>query len=190
MGLEAIIFGIAVLAVLIYVGFIYNQLVSLKHHVAKAWANIEVLLKQRHEELPKLVEVCRQYLRYEQDTLTAVMEARAKIAGARERRDLKSLGQAETELQTGLNRLFAVAEAYPELRANERFQHLEARITGLESAIADRREFYNETVNQNNVRIEQLPDALIARLFSFQPFELLKFSKAETQDVNLKALFG
>ena len=83
-----------------------------------------------------------------------------------------------------------MAEAYPDLKANETFQHLQARITGLENSIADRREFYNESVNNNNVRIEQFPDVIIARMFSFQAAELLEFSEEEKQDVDIKSLFN
>jgi len=89
----------------------------------------------------------------------------------------------------GLGNLFALAEDYPELKANENFQHLQQRISGIENSIADRREFYNESVNRNNVRIEQFPDLIVARLVSFKPFELLQFGQSETQDVDVKALF-
>lgn len=175
---------------LVYGALIYNRLVELKHNVSRAWSNIEVLLKQRHQELPKLVEVCRQYMQYEQTTLEKVMQARAAVAQARESGDVEALGGAETQLRMGLGQLFAVAEAYPELRANDSFQHLQTRITGLENAIADRREFYNDSVNLNNVRIEQFPDVIVARLFAFTPQRLLKFSQEETRDVNLRQLFG
>jgi len=83
-----------------------------------------------------------------------------------------------------------VAEAYPELKANENFQHLQGRITGLENAISDRREFYNDSVNLNNVRIEQFPDVIVARLFNFQPADLLEFDASELTDVNVKHLFN
>ena len=92
-------------------------------------------------------------------------------------------------LRLGLGNLFAVAEAYPELKANESFQHLQSRITALENTIADRREFYNASVNANNVRIEQFPDIVIARLLSFNPAQLLEFAADEISDVNLKGLF-
>lgn len=177
-------------ALLLYGVLIYNNLISLKHAVSKAWANIDVLLKQRHDELPKLVETCRQYMKFEQETLERVMRARNQVQTAREAHDLRDLGQAEGQLRLGLGSLFAVAEAYPELKANETFQHLQARISGLESSIADRREFYNEAVNANNVRIEQFPDVIIARLFAFKPFDLLEFADEEKADVDLRALFG
>ena len=185
----AIVFWVLVIIALIYGVLIYNALVSLKHNVAKAWANIDVLLKQRHDELPKLVETCRQYKQFEQETLQRVTEARARVQAASQAQDIPALGIAEGALRAGLGQIFAVAEAYPELRANEHFAQLMARITGLEEAIADRREFYNESVNLHNVRIEQFPDSFIAKLFSFLPKPMLTFAKEELKDVDMKALF-
>ncbi|OOZ36589.1 LemA family protein [Solemya velesiana gill symbiont] len=190
MDISTFVFLGIVAAVIIYVVMIYNNLVTLKHGVSKAWANIDVLLKQRHDELPKLVETCKQYMEYEQDTLEKVMQARAVVSSAREQGDVGALGIAEGQLRLGLGNLFAVAEAYPDLKANETFQHLQSRITGLENSIADRREFYNESVNNNNVRIEQFPDVIIARMFNFMSAELLEFSEEEKKDVDMKSLFN
>ena len=182
---------LGVIAVTIFYAIaIYNALVNLKHGVSKAWANIDVLLKQRHDELPKLVETCKQYMQYEQETLERVMQARSAVSAAQQKGDIGALGAAEGQLRLGLGNLFAVAEAYPELKANETFQHLQSRITGLENSIADRREFYNESVNNNNVRIEQFPDVIIARLFNFKAAVLLEFSAEEKADVDMKGLFN
>ena len=180
----------ALIVLLIYGITLYNQLVTIKHAVSRAWANIDVLLRQRHEELPKLVEACRQYMQYEQSTLERVISARNAVSQARGRSDLKQLGQAETALRSGLGQLFALAEGYPELQASTSFQHLQQRISGLESGIADRRELYNAAVNINNMRIEQFPDVLVARMFSFHSAELLQFSEAEKADVDLRQLFS
>ena len=103
---------------------------------------------------------------------------------------MAAVGVAETQLRAGLMNLFAVAENYPELRANENFQHLQNRISQLEAQIADRREFYNDSVNANNIRIETFPDNVIATLFRFQLKPLLKFKESEIKDVNVKALFN
>lgn len=173
----------------IYAVMLYNGLVRLKHSITRAWANIDVLLKQRHDELPKLVETCKQYMQYEQETLTKVMEARSHVHSAREAGDVRSLGGAEDSLRNSLGRLFAVAEAYPELKANQTFLQLQTRISSLEDAIADRREFYNESVNLNNVRVEQFPDVLIARRFGFKSADLLEFTASEIGDVDVGALF-
>ena len=190
MGVVAfVILGVAVLA-LVYLVMIYNNLVQVKHNVSKAWANIDVLLKQRHDELPKLVETCKQYMKFEQDTLTRVIEARSKVFTAREAQNVPALGQAEGGLRAALGSLFALAESYPDLKANQTFQQLQTRISALENAIADRREFYNESVNINNVRIEQFPDVIVARLLGFKEAQLLEFSEEEKKDVDVKQLFG
>ncbi|MDY0301430.1 MAG: LemA family protein [Trichlorobacter sp.] len=168
---------------------LYNALVRLKHGVSKAWSNIDVLLKQRHEELPKLVETCKQYMQHERTVLENVIKARSAVHHANEAHDLVALGQAEAGLRAGLGKLFALAENYPELKANEGFQMLQQRITSLENAIADRRELYNEAVNLNNVRIDQFPDVILARWFNFKAASLLRFSETETADVNMSELF-
>lgn len=186
-----ILIFLGVIAVLLIYGItLYNHLVNVKHAVAKAWANIDVLLKQRHDELPKLVEVCKQYKQFEQATLQRVIEARSQVQAARQQQNIPALGQAEGMLRMGLGNIFAVAEAYPELKANENFMQLQNRITSLENGIADRRELYNETVNINNVQIEVFPASIIAALFSFGEKPLLEFSAGEKADVDMKQLFS
>lgn len=185
--------GIIILAIgvllFLYGVNLYNNLVNLKHNVSKAWSNIDVLLKQRHDELPKLVEVCKQYMKHERETLEKVIAARKQVQDARSAGDVGALGAAEANLRLGLGSLFAVAEAYPDLKADETFRHLQGRISSLENSIADRREFYNESVNQNNIQIDQFPDLILARLLNFKPAELLEFREAELRDPNLKTLF-
>jgi LemA protein len=189
METASIIFWVGIASLVFYTINIYNHLVRIKHNVSKAWSNIDVLLKQRHDEIPKLVETCKQYMKFEKETLEKVMQARSQVSSARQSQDMASLGPAEGILRMGLGNLFAVAEAYPELKANENFQYLQGRISGLESAIADRREFYNESVNINNTRIEQFPDIIVARLLNFTARDLLEFEQQEIQDVNLSTLF-
>lgn len=174
---------------IIYVIVIYNNLVRLKHNVSKAWSNIDVLLRQRHDEIPKLVETCRRYMQHERETLERVISARTAVGQAREKKDMAALSGAESLLRTGLGQLFAVAEQYPELRADASFQHLRERITGLENAIADRREFYNDSVNRNNIRIETFPDVIMAHFFRFESADLLEFDAEDTSDVSLGSLF-
>src|SRR5512147_1661773 len=163
-----IVLGVLLVAAIYFV-MLYNNLVQVKHNVSKAWANIDVLLKQRHDELPKLVETCKQYMKFEQETLTKVMDARSRVFAARESQSIGALGPAEGALRASVGNLFAVAEAYPDLKTNQTFQQLQTRISTLENGIADRREFYNESVNVNNVRIEQFPDTVIAGMFNFKP---------------------
>ena len=189
MGTGSVITLVLAAIVAVYLVVLYNGLVALKHAIAKSFANIDVLLKQRHDELPKLVETCRQYMQHEQTTLEQVIAARGRVASASAARDMDALSTAEVSLRTGLGQLFALAENYPDLKANDTFRHLQGRITEIENALADRRETYNEAVNNNNVRIEQFPDAVIAQFFSFKPARLLKFRAQETADVNIAALF-
>ena len=189
MEITGIVLLVVLAVVLIYFVMVYNQLVQIKHNVSKAWANIDVLLKQRHDELPKLVETCKQYMKFEQETLTRVMQARSSVSDAREQRNINALGQAEGELRNAVGRLFAVAEAYPDLKTNQTFLHLQGRISSLENGIADRREFYNESVNINNVRIEQFPDSIVAAFFSFRSAPMLRFASQEVADVGMRELF-
>jgi LemA protein len=190
MSIFALVMMAGLVVVVIYGVMIYNSLVQVKHNVSKAWANIDVLLKQRHDEIPKLVEVCKQYRQFEQDTLQRVIEARSRVFQASQSQNMPALGQAETALRAGLANLYAVAEAYPELKTNEQFMNLQTRISALENAIADRREFYNESVNINNVRIEQFPDVVIAGMFNFPARQLLEFQEEEKRDVDVKQLFA
>ena len=190
MGLGSILFLGALLVLLAYGVMLYNGLVQVKHAVAKAWANIDVLLKQRHDELPKLVETCKQYKQFEQATLQRVVEARSQVQVARERQDVAALGHAEGALRAGVGQIFALAENYPELKANESFMQLQGRISQLENGIAARREVYNDAVNINNTRVEQFPSTVIAGLFRFGELPLLEFSAAEKSDVDVKTLFA
>jgi LemA protein len=188
--LAALVLLFVVVALLGYLIGIYNELVRVSAAVKLSWSNIDVLLVQRHDELPKLVEVCKQYMQYERDTLERVMKARAGVNEARSSGDVASVGVAERDLRSGLNGLYAVAERYPELKANDAFRQLQSRISALETAIADRREVYNDSVNANNVRIQAFPDVLVAKLGTFPPARLLQFQADEKADVDMKAMFA
>lgn len=181
---------VVAVVVVIYIIVVYNRLVSIRHNVDRAWANIDILLKQRHDELPKLIASCKQYMQHERETLSRVTEARGRVAAANESGDLAGLGMAEGLLRASLGQLFAVAENYPDLKADRTFAHLQGRITGLESQIADRREYYNDSVNINNISIEVFPDLFVARWFHFGPRDLLEFSEEEKADVDVARLFA
>jgi LemA protein len=185
-----LLFAALLFVAAVYLVRIYNGLIALRENVRKAWANIDVLLTQRHDELPKLVETCKRYMQYEQETLERVMQARSSVFKAQSRGDVAAVGAAEDQLRQGLGRLFAVAENYPELKADNSFRHLQTRISELEEAIADRRELYNESVNLNNIRIQTFPDLLVARMFEFKPAQLLEFTDEQKRDVDLGKLFG
>jgi LemA protein len=179
-----------IVALIVYCVGIYNGLVSLRENVKVAWANIDVLLKQRHDELPKLVETCKRYMQFEQETLEKVMRARASVSSASTAGNVAAVGAAEQQLRAGVGRLFAVAENYPQLKTDETFKQLQGRITALEESIADRRELYNDQVNLNNIRVRVFPDVVIAQKFGFKPAQLLEFAETEKRDVDLGALFG
>lgn len=181
---------IVLAVVALYFVITYNSLVSVKNNVEKAWSNISVLLKQRNDELPKLIDTCRQYMQHEQATLEKVIQARKQVNEARDQHDVAALGEAESALRMGLGGLFAVAESYPELKSNQNFLMLQTRITGLENQIADRREFYNDSVYINNVRVQQFPDLIVARLLGFPKESLLKFSSEELADVDVSQRFN
>ena len=188
--ISVVVLGFLAIALLGYLISVYNGLVRVGASVKLAWSNIDVLLVQRHDELPKLVEVCRQYMEYERDTLERVTKARSAVDAARSSGNVNSVGAAEQELRAGLGGLYAVAERYPDLKANEAFRQLQARISGLETAIADRREVYNDSVNANNIRLQTFPDALVANFGDFHPARLLQFLSEEKSDVDMKALFA
>lgn len=186
----AVILPAVSMVLIIYLVIVYNGLVNCKNNVAKAWANIDVLLKQRHDELPKLIDTCKQYMQFEQATLEKVLQARNRVASASASQSPRALGNAEGLLRNDLGALFAVAESYPELKASSQFQFLQARITGLENSISDRREFYNETVNIYNIRIEAFPDVLIARQLNYPAKDMLRFSDKELEDVDVAQHFS
>lgn len=185
-----IVVGFVVVVIAGYVVAIYNGLVRVRNGVKLSWANIDVLLVQRHDELPKLVEVCKGYMAHESATLTRVMQARAGVDAARSTGNVRSFSVAEGSLRSGLSGLYAVAESYPALKANELFINLQRRISALETAIADRREVYNDAVNANNVRIEAFPDIFVARAFAFPAAQMLQFSAEQKSDVDLKSAFA
>ena len=176
--------------VIIYCIITYNSLVSIKNNVAKAWANIDVLLKQRNDELPKLIDTCKAYMAHEAQTLEKVISARMGVDAARQTQDVAGLGKAESVLSKSIGGLYAVAENYPDLKADQTFINLQQRITGLENQIADRREFYNDSVNNNNVRIQQFPDLIVAKLFNFEQKDMLRFASEELKDVDVSARFN
>jgi LemA protein len=185
-----IVFVLFVVLVVGYTATIYNGLVRVRNEVKLAWSNIDVLLVQRHDELPKLIDVCKQYMQYERDTLERVTQARSQVETARQSGDVASVNAAEGALRSGLANLYAVAERYPELKADAAFRNLAGRISALETAIADRREIYNDAANAQNVRIETFPDSMVAGMFNFGPARLLKFDAAQTADVDVGLAFG
>ncbi len=189
MNLSLIVFICLFIAPIIWGISIYNQLVTLKNNTKKSWSNIDVLLKQRNSELPKLIDTCKQHMNYEQETLEKVINARNLVESAMKTQNIPQLGAAEMKLEASLNGLFAVAEDYPELKASDAFLRLQTRISTLEESISDRREFYNDTAALSNTRIQQFPDNVVANIFGFKEFDLLEFHIDELKDVDVAASF-
>ena len=175
-----LVFGIV--GIIVYAVGLYNTLVRLSNNIDKAWSNIDVVLKQRHDELPKLVDVCNSYMKHERETLEGVTNARS-VYGRSTSVDDKA--KAENQLTQALGRLFAVAEQYPDLKANQEFLNVQQRISALESTIADRREFYNDSVNLYNIRIEQIPALWVAQQIGYKARPLLTVAQSDREDVRL-----
>jgi len=146
---------------LIVLLLIYNGLVRLKNNIEKSWANIDVLLKQRSDEIPNLIASVKGYMTHERTTIEALTKARTDVLKAP---TLSKKAASDMLITESLKTIFAVAENYPTLKANENFLKLQNRITALENELADRREFYNDSVNIYNIRIHSIPDLIIARM--------------------------
>ena len=177
-----LVFLVGGVSLVLYFVTLYNGLINLDKSTARSWSNIDVLLKQRHDELPKLVSTVEGYMAHERETLQRVIEARTRVASAQ---GVNEKAQADGALTGALRQLFAVAEGYPELKADSSFQHLQSRISEVEEQIADRREFYNHAVNQFNIRIHQLPDVFIANMLNLRDREYFRASEADRQDVEI-----
>ena len=157
---------------------VYNRLVMLRHGVDKAFANIDVLLKQRVDELPELVKVVKASVEYERETLMQLTALRTAFLN---RTDSEGKVALANQMEGALKSLFAVAENYPELRANRSFIQLQRRISALEDQIADRREFFNESVTLYNVGINEFPNLILARLLNYPQRSLLQIHPDETR---------
>jgi LemA protein len=168
---------------LVYTVILYNGLVRLKNNNDRALANIDVLLKQRHDEIPNLVETVKGYMQHEQQTLLAVTQARAASMNAA---SIRQKATADLRMTGALRGLFAVAENYPQLKANENFLKLQNRITELEERIADRREFFNDDVNTYNTRIGQIPEVFVASFMNLKPRAMFKVSDEDRRQVEVK----
>jgi len=187
MGMVVIAFFVLLLIGIIgyFIG-IYNNLIRLKKDIDKNWSNIDVLLKQRHDEIGKLVKVCEGYMKYERETLEKITKLRTEYLKADSVEDKKKI---DGEISSALKTIFAVAENYPDLKADKNFLHLQQRISELENEIADRREFYNESVNIYNIRIHQIPDMFVARMMGYKDMPLFEVPEEERKDVEIKFEF-
>jgi LemA protein len=181
--IEGAAFLLFAVGVLVYIVILYNGLVRLRNDNDRAWANIDVLLKQRHDEIPNLVETVKGYMQHEQQTLLAVTQARAASMNAA---SIGQKAQADLMMTGALRGLFVVTENYPQLKANENFLKLQMRISELEERIADRREFFNDDVNTYNTRIGQIPEVFVASYMNLKPRAMFKVSEEDRKLVDVK----
>lgn len=187
MALLFLLIPIAVLVVLVgWAVGIYNGLVRLRNAVRDAWAQIDVQLKRRYDLIPNLVETAKGYMKHERETFEAVTQARAAAAGAT---SIADRGQKEAGLTAALGRLFAVAEAYPDLKANQNFLSLQEELTSTENKISFARQFYNDTVMNLNNKIEMFPSNIVAGMFNFSEGEFFELQD-EAQREAPKVDFG
>ena len=180
---------LALVAVIAFWGIgIYNRLIGLKNQVANGWRQIDVQLKRRHDLIPNLVNTVKGAMEFERDTLTRVMEARAKAVAAA---SPAAAGAAEGELTQALGRLFAVAENYPALKANENVKLLQEELASTENKIGFARQFYNDIATSYNTARETFPSNIIANSMAFKPAELFEISEpaeraVPTVDLSMK----
>ena len=165
------VFLVAVISCVI---IIYNLFVRDKNRVLAAWSDIDVQLNRRHDLIPKLIDAVKQYAAYESSTLSAITTLRSESAEAV---GIERKGQIESELSTKLHQLIALAEDYPDLKANHSFLDLQKNLTDVENHIQYARRYYNGTVRNLNIRIDSFPDILIARIFRFIPAEFFDFDE-------------
>ncbi|MFH1222471.1 MAG: LemA family protein [Candidatus Micrarchaeota archaeon] len=174
---------VVALLVAVYLFSVYNGLITLRNQIDKSWSNIDVLLKQRSDLLPNLIETVKGYMKYEKETLTELTTLRTSMMQAQ---GPAAKAKPSDAISTALKTVFAVAENYPKLRANENFLKLQDTLTVLENQIADRREFYNDSVFLYNTRIHSLPDTIVAMLLSMKDFEYFKATEDEKKNVEVK----
>jgi LemA protein len=181
--------GLALLLVMIVIGM-YNRLVTLRNRYKNAFSQIDVQLKRRYDLIPNLVEVAKGYIKHERETLEAVIKARnaAYSAGEQAARSpgdpaaMTALGGAEGQLTGALGRLFAVAEAYPDLKANQNMLSLQEELSATENKVAFARQAYNDSVMAYNTQREVFPTTIIASMFNFQEAKLFEVEQAEVRE--------
>jgi LemA protein len=175
-------FVLALLAAF-YIFSIYNGLISLRNNIEKAWANIDVLLKQRTDLIPNLVETVKGYMKYEKATLTEITRLRTEMMGATTPGEKAKASEA---ISSSLKSIFAVAENYPQLQASDNFLKLQEQLSAIENQIADRREFYNDSVMLFNTRIHSVPDTIFASMMGLKDKEYFKVAEEDKKLVSVK----
>lgn len=169
-----------IVIVALYGVSVYNRLVRLKNLVQEAWSSIDVMLKKRYDLIPNLVETVKGYATHEKSTFESVTQARAAAQSAN---GVEAKEQAEKNLNQAMMNLFAVAEQYPELKANANFQQLQSELSSLEGDIEKARRYYNGTVRENNTAIESFPSNIIANMGNFQKAQFFELQNVAEREV-------
>jgi LemA protein len=176
--LAYVIIGLVVLGILSTIVSTYNRLIMLKNNIDKSFVNIDVLLKQRADEIPNLIKVVKESMKYEDGLLTKLTDMRIRFLNATHTNDKIELSN---QMQNELKSILAISENYPDLKTNQNFQLLQNRVSQIEDAIADRREFYNESVNMYNIGIGEFPNFILAKIMLYTRRELLQISDQEKE---------
>ncbi len=181
-GLIGIIIGVILLGIALYVISTYNGLIRMKNKIEEALATIEAYLKKRYDLIPNLVEIVKGYAKHEKQTFTEVIEARNKVMTAV---GFDEMSKSENALKSTLKSLFALAENYPELKANQNFLDLQTQLTKVEDDILQSRKYYNGVVKSFNTRIETFPNSIVATAFKFEKQEYYKIKEEAKQNVKV-----
>ncbi len=172
---------LVIVILIIIIIIIYNRLVMLNIRCKNGWAQIDNQLKRRNDLIPNLVEVTKGYAKHESETLEKIVASRQINSS-----DINEIASSSQAISTGLNKLLLLAEAYPDLKANEVFMNLQIELTGTEDKIAYARQFYNDAVQLYNTAIEQFPSNIIAKIVKFKPREYFQINENEKQNVEVK----
>ena len=178
-----IIIVLLVIIFVVYFIMMYNSLIRLRNNIDKAWSNIDVLLKQRMDELTNQLETVKGYMKHEEQVFTKITEARTRHFQAQ---SVHQKAEADSITTSALKSLFAVAENYPDLKASDNFLKFQVRISEIENYIADRREFYNDSVNTYNIRIEQIPYVFVARLLNYTRRDLFRATDSDRRSFGVR----
>jgi len=183
--------GLIILASIVVAGgwlmATYNGLIKLKNRVKEAWSDIDVQLKRRYDLIPNLVETVKGYAKHESETLEKVIKARNEAMAAQKTGDAKEQAQAENALSSTLKSIFALAENYPDLKANQNFLELQRELTDTEDKIQAARRFYNGNVRDFNTKLETFPTNIFAGMLGFKPFEFFEIGdEKERKNIEVK----
>ena len=173
---------VIVVVLVLFVVFLYNSVIRLRNQIKNSWAQIDVQLKRRNDLIPNLIESVKGYMKHEKGVLTQVTKARTAFMNAK---SMSDKAKADNMMSATLKSLFAVAENYPQLKANENFIQFQNRVSEIENQISDRREFYNDSVNTYNIRLEQIPYVFIGNMLHYTKKELFKVDETDKKDVKV-----